>query len=133
MKDFDDALRILNGLTALGVRISIDNFGAGYSSLSTLKQFHLDTIKVDETFIRDLTSNAEDKTLVEAIIAMARVLGLKVVAGGVETLEQANMLGDNACDEIQGYFVSEPIPATALTALLQIHKSGMAAQNTSQA
>ncbi|MES2627022.1 MAG: EAL domain-containing protein, partial [Pseudomonadota bacterium] len=108
MKDFDRALQILHGLTALGVRISIDNFGAGYSSLSTLKQFHLDTIKVDEAFIRDLASNAEDKTLIEAIIAMAKVLGLNVVAGGVETREQARMLGENSCDEIQGFFVSGP-------------------------
>lgn len=127
MKDFSQALQVLHGLAALGVRISVDNFGAGYSSLSTLKQFHLDTIKVDEAFIRDLGSNTDDKSLIEAIIAMAKLLGLNVVAGGVETLEQAKFLGDSACDEIQGFFVSEPIPAAELTALLLLHKNSIPA------
>lgn len=119
MRDLENAARILQAITDLGIHISLDNFGAGYSSLSMLKQFRLDAIKVDETFIRDITSNAEDKDLMEAIITMARVLGLKVVAEGVETREQARFLGDNACDEIQGMFVSEPLPAEKMTALLE--------------
>jgi EAL domain-containing protein (putative c-di-GMP-specific phosphodiesterase class I) len=119
MRDFDNALRILKAITDLGVHISLDNFGAGYSSLAMLKQFRLATIKVDETFIRDITHNAEDKHLMEAIITMARMLGLKVVAEGVETREQARFLGENACDEIQGIFVSDALPADEMTALLK--------------
>jgi diguanylate cyclase (GGDEF)-like protein len=119
MRDFGTALRILKGITDLGVGVSLDNFGAGYSSLAMLRQARLDTIKVDETFIRDITSNTEDKHLMEAIINMARVLGLKVVAGGVETGEQARFLGANACDEIQGTYVSQVMPAEEMGAFLE--------------
>jgi diguanylate cyclase (GGDEF)-like protein len=118
MRDFDNALRILKGITDLGVHISLDNFGAGYFSLAMLKQVRLDTIKVDETFIRDITRNAEDKHLMEAIITMARVLGLKVVAEGVETHEQASFLAANSCDEIQGNYVSEVLPAAEMSAFM---------------
>lgn len=114
MYDLDKSLLILNRRKCLGVRIAIDNFGAGYSSLSILKQFALDTIKIDGTYIR-------------AIIAMAKVLALTVVAAGVETREQADMLDKNAGDDFLGFYFSEPIPAVFLTALLRAQSAAATA------
>jgi len=122
MRDLDKAVPVLDGLTSLGVRIAIDDFGAGYASLSALRKFHVNTIKVDNRFIRDIVSNAEDRNLVEAIIAMAKVLGLTVVAEGVETQEQADFLGRKSCDEIQGFYFSRPLPADSLTSLLESYE-----------
>ncbi|NWB96868.1 EAL domain-containing protein [Pseudomonas gingeri] len=119
MQDVKNALRVLNGLKTLKIRIAIDDFGIGYSSLSALKQFPLDSIKIDRSFIRDVTSVAEDKALTEAIIAMGRTLSLTVVAQGVETRAQADFLRDNACDEFQGFYFNKPVPADQFGALLQ--------------
>ncbi|MDB5972012.1 MAG: diguanylate cyclase [Hydrocarboniphaga sp.] len=119
MRDVDSSLRILTGLKNMGVRIAIDDFGIGYSSLSTLKQFPLDTIKIDRSFIRDVDSVAEDKDLTEAIIAMGRTLSLTVVAQGVETKEQADYLRQNACDEFQGFYFNKPVPADQIAELLR--------------
>ncbi|WP_248795515.1 EAL domain-containing protein [Pseudomonas sp. MWU13-2105] len=122
MQDVKRALRVLNGLKKLKVRIAIDDFGIGYSSLSALKQFPLDSIKIDRSFIRDVTSVAEDKALTEAIIAMGRTLSLTVVAQGVETREQADFLRDNACDEFQGFYFNKPVPADQFAVLLQAQR-----------
>jgi EAL domain-containing protein (putative c-di-GMP-specific phosphodiesterase class I) len=103
----------------MGIRIAIDDFGIGYFSLSTLKQFPLDTIKIDRSFIRDVAGVAEDKDLTEAIIAMGRTLSLTVVAQGVETKEQVDFLCRNGCDEIQGFYLNKPIPADQIAELLQ--------------
>jgi EAL domain-containing protein (putative c-di-GMP-specific phosphodiesterase class I) len=92
----------------MGVRLAIDDFGVGYSSLAHLKRFPIDTLKVDRSFIRDLPQDLEDKAITEAIIAMGRSLNLTVVAEGVETLEQQNFLQELDCDEIQGYYFSRP-------------------------
>ena len=119
MQDVKRALQVLNGLKKLKIRIAIDDFGIGYSSLSALKQFPLDSIKIDRSFIRDVTSVAEDKALTEAIIAMGRTLSLTVVAQGVETREQADFLRDNACDEFQGFYFNKPVPADQFGVLLQ--------------
>ncbi|MBV6748883.1 EAL domain-containing protein [Pseudomonas chlororaphis] len=119
MQDVKRALQVLNGLKKLKIRIAIDDFGIGYSSLSALKQFPLDSIKIDRSFIRDVTSVAEDKALTEAIIAMGRTLSLTVVAQGVETREQADFLRDNACDEFQGFYFNKPMPADQFGVLLQ--------------
>lgn len=119
MRDFEKTLRILTGLKSIGVRIAIDDFGIGYSSLATLKRFPLDTIKIDRSFIRDVASVAEDKDLTEAIIAMGRALSLTVVAQGVETKEQADFLRRNDCDEFQGFYLNKPEPADQIAALLQ--------------
>ncbi len=120
MHDVEKTLRILTGLTDLGVRIAIDDFGIGYFSLSMLRQFPIDTIKIDRSFIRDVTSVAEDKNLTEAIIAIGRTLSLTVVAQGVETQEQAEYLRKNACNEFQGFYFNRPVPADQVTELLRI-------------
>jgi diguanylate cyclase (GGDEF)-like protein len=117
--DVKRAMRVLTGLKHLRIRIAVDDFGIGYSSLAALKQFPLDAIKIDRSFIRDITSIAGDKALTEAIIAMGRVLSLTVVAQGVETKEQADFLRDNACDEFQGIYANKPVSADKFKALLQ--------------
>jgi diguanylate cyclase (GGDEF)-like protein len=118
MRDTGKTLRLLSGLKDLGVRIAIDDFGIGYASLLTLKQFPLDTIKIDRSFILNVASVAEDKTLTAAIIAMGKSLSLNVVAQGVETKEQADFLSDSACDELQGFYLNKPVPADQITQLL---------------
>ncbi|WP_197676976.1 bifunctional diguanylate cyclase/phosphodiesterase [Pseudomonas thivervalensis] len=118
MQDVKRALSVLTGLKHLQVRIAIDDFGIGYSSLSALEQFPLDVIKIDRSCICDTSSVSEDKALTEAIIAMGRTLSLTVVAQGVETKEQADFLRDNACDEFQGFYFNKPVPADQFKALL---------------
>ncbi|WLG98892.1 EAL domain-containing protein [Pseudomonas beijingensis] len=119
MQDVKRALSVLTGLKRLQVRIAIDDFGIGYSSLSALEQFPLDVIKIDRSCICDTSSVSEDKALTEAIIAMGRTLSLTVVAQGVETKEQADFLRDNACDEFQGFYFNKPVPADQFKLLLQ--------------
>lgn len=106
----------------MGIRIAIDDFGVGYSSLATLQQFPLDTIKIDRSCIRDLASVDENKALTEAIIAMGRTLSLTVVAQGVETKAQADFLRLNACDEFQGFYLDLPMPADQASLLLQTQR-----------
>ena len=105
----------------MGVRLAIDDFGTGYSSLGQIKNFPIDTLKVDRSFIRDLATNPGDKAITEAIIAMAKTLSLTVVAEGVETIEQENFLRAHACDEMQGYYFSTPIAGDEFAALLRSH------------
>ncbi len=118
MQDVGQAVRVLKELKAMGVKIAIDDFGTGYSSLSTLKLFPLDTFKIDRSFVRDVTSSAEDRSLIEAIIAVGKSLRLTVVAEGVETAEQARLLRDCGCDAIQGYFVNRPMARESFTGVL---------------
>lgn len=120
MRDVEKTMRILTGLKDMGIRIAIDDFGIGYFSLSTLRQFPLDTIKIDRSFIRDVANVAEDKDITEAIIAAGRALSLTVVAQGVETKEQAEYLLQNACDEFQGFYLNKPAPADQITELLRM-------------
>jgi EAL domain-containing protein (putative c-di-GMP-specific phosphodiesterase class I) len=119
MRDVEHTLRVFTGLKDLGARIAIDDFGIGYSSLSALERFPLDTIKIDRSFVRDITSAAEGKTLTEAIIAMGRTLSLTVVAQGVETKEQADFLRRNSCDQFQGFYLNRPMPGDELAELLR--------------
>jgi EAL domain-containing protein (putative c-di-GMP-specific phosphodiesterase class I) len=100
----------------LGISISIDDFGTGYSNLAYLKRFQVDALKIDIGFIRDVTTNADDAAIATAIINMAHSLRLKVIAEGVETREQLDFLRIYGCDEIQGYILSEPLPADELSA-----------------
>ncbi|MDP3846979.1 MAG: EAL domain-containing protein [Pseudomonas sp.] len=106
-------------LRSLGIKLAIDDFGTGYSSLSYLKRFPVHYVKIDQTFIRDLGSNAEDAAITRAIIAMAHGLELKVVAEGVESQAQLEFLKAHRCDEIQGYLVSPALPAAAFAQLLR--------------
>lgn len=115
------AIALLTAIKALGVRLAIDDFGTGYSSLGQLKNFPIDTLKVDRSFIRDLATNSEDKAITRAIIAMAKTLSLTVVAEGVETVEQETFLREQACDQMQGFYFSKPIAGDAFGALLRDH------------
>lgn len=111
MQDVERAVRILTGIKSLGVRLAIDDFGVGYSSLAQIKRFPIDTLKIDGSFIREIPANIEDKAITEAIIAMGRTLSLTVIAEGVETEEQEAFLREHACDQSQGYYFSRPVSA----------------------
>jgi diguanylate cyclase (GGDEF)-like protein len=118
MHDVDATLRILSRLKELGIRIAVDDFGIGYTSLATLQRFPLDTIKIDRSFIHGLAANKDDTGLADAVIAMGKNLSLTVVAQGVETSEQADFLRAHACDEIQGFYFNRPLPTELFTQLL---------------
>jgi len=119
IQNTERAGRVLGEIKAMGVRLAIDDFGVGYSSLTHLKRFPIDTLKVDRSFIRDLPSDNDDKAITEAIIAMGKSLNLTVVAEGVETQEQQDFLQEHACDEMQGFLFSKPIPSEAFAKLLR--------------
>jgi diguanylate cyclase (GGDEF)-like protein len=112
--DIDRATSVLREISESGITIAIDDFGTGYSSLSVLKALPIDILKIDQSFVRDLGKDLGDNAIVAAIVNMARAMALRVVAEGVETQEQLNILNDLGCDEHQGYFYSRPLPATAL-------------------
>ena len=114
----DHAVRVLRKLKKLGVKIFIDDFGTGYSSLSHLKRFPIDAVKIDRSFICDISTDADDAAIAGAVIAMAHSLKLKVIAEGVETLDQLESLRSLDCDQMQGYFVSRPAPAEDLVHVL---------------
>ena len=116
--DIDKTLQILTGLKALGVRIAIDNFGAGYSSLASLQQFPIDTIKIDRSFIRDVATPGKESDVTAAIISMGKSLSLNVVAQGVETKDQAEFLREHGCDEFQGFLFSEAVPSAKIASML---------------
>jgi len=109
----NEAIQLMEDLHERGVRLSIDDFGTGYSSLSYLKRFKAYKLKIDQSFVRDISSDPDDKAIVEAIISMARSLGMRTIAEGVETAEQMAYLYDRDCDEAQGYFIAQPMPADA--------------------
>ena len=115
----DQAVAVLERLHKLGVRLSVDDFGTGYSSLSYLKRFPVQTLKIDRSFVNDLTTDGDDGSIVTAIIAMAKSLKLEVVAEGVETREQLAFLTRLHCDKYQGYLFSRPIPADDCLRLLE--------------
>ena len=114
MADPERANQVLQQLHAMGIRISIDDFGTGYSSLSYLKRFPAQTVKIDRSFIRGLPEDKNDAAITQAVIAMAHSLGLAVVAEGVETHAQLQMLRLLGCDEAQGYLLGRPMPAADL-------------------
>ena len=117
--DVDSTLRTLAQLKALGIRIAVDDFGTGYSSLAMLQQFPLDTVKIDRSITRDFIGALENSQLTHAIIAMGKSLSLTVVAQGVETREQVELLRRHACDELQGFYFKHPLPAEQFAQLLQ--------------
>jgi EAL domain-containing protein (putative c-di-GMP-specific phosphodiesterase class I) len=112
-------LLLLLAIKEMGVRLAIDDFGTGYSSLGQLKNFPLDTLKVDRSFINDIPANAGAMAIAQATIAMGKAMKLTVVAEGVETAAQADFLRQHGCDEMQGYHFSKALNPEALTLLLQ--------------
>ncbi len=118
MRQVDSTIFKLQALKDLGLHISVDDFGTGYSSLNYLKRFPIDSVKVDRSFVNEITNDTDDAAIVTAIIAMAHSLKLDVVAEGVETEEQIAFLRELRCDEMQGYFFSHPVPVEQMTELL---------------
>jgi EAL domain-containing protein (putative c-di-GMP-specific phosphodiesterase class I) len=118
MQNVERGIKVLDAIRSRGVRLAIDDFGTGYSSMSLMKQFPIDTIKIDRSFVRDLAVNEEDRAIATAIISMGKALDLTVVAEGVETIEQDAFLRRRECDELQGYLYSKPVPADEIPPML---------------
>ena len=117
MYDPQAAVEIMDNLHELGIRMSIDDFGTGYSSLNYLKKFKVYKLKIDQSFVRDITTDQEDRAIVAAIISMSRDLGLQTIAEGVETVEQLDYLRAQGCNEAQGYYFNKPMPAAEIESL----------------
>ena len=109
---------MLQTIKRLGVILAIDDFGTGYSSMSLVKKFPLDVLKIDRSFVREVTRDSGDRAIADAIIALGRALDLTIVAEGVETAEQEAFLRVHNCDEVQGYLISKPIPPDEFAAFL---------------
>ena len=124
VRDRAAARRLLSRLHDLGMRVAIDDFGTGYSSLSILKGLPIDTLKIDRSFISDITSEHEGSALTAAIIHMGHDLGMTVVAEGVETPEQLKLLKQMECDEVQGFLFSKALSGDAFAAMLGTDRSG---------
>jgi EAL domain-containing protein (putative c-di-GMP-specific phosphodiesterase class I) len=116
--DVADTLDKMRALKKLGVRFSMDDFGTGYSSLSNLKQLPIDQIKIDQSFVRDLTTDEDDAVIVATIISMAKQMGLVVIAEGVENEAQRDLLITLGCRYFQGYLFSQPLPIVEFEQLL---------------
>ncbi|MFA7268629.1 MAG: EAL domain-containing protein [Sterolibacterium sp.] len=116
--ELDHTLGVLKAFKSRGLNISVDDFGTGYSSLSYLKRFPIDRLKIDQSFVRDLGSDADDRAIASAVVTLGHSLGMKVIAEGVETAEQLEILRGMGCDEVQGYFLARPMPSANVAALL---------------
>jgi EAL domain-containing protein (putative c-di-GMP-specific phosphodiesterase class I) len=119
MHDVEVSVVTLDALRAEGVRISLDDFGTGYSSLNYLKALPVDTVKLDQSFVRNVTTNRGDAAIATAILSLARSLDLGVIAEGVETRDQLDFLHDRGCDTMQGFLFSQPLPAAELETRLR--------------
>jgi EAL domain-containing protein (putative c-di-GMP-specific phosphodiesterase class I) len=118
MKRAESTERLLGTLRARGVQLAVDDFGTGYSSLSYLRRFPIDALKIDQSFVRQITTSPGDTSIVTAVISLARSLKLRVVAEGVETPEEMAFLQAQRCDEAQGYYFSRPVTAERFAGLL---------------
>jgi len=127
MDNPETAAATLQKLADMGVHLSIDDFGTGYSSLAYLKRFPIHALKIDRSFVRDITTDADDAAIAKAVIALAHSMKLRVIAEGVETGEQLDFLREQRCDQMQGYHLSRPVPARQLENLLRGHAAMQAA------
>jgi diguanylate cyclase (GGDEF)-like protein/PAS domain S-box-containing protein len=125
MQDPQSAIAVMNALYQNGTELSIDDFGTGYSSLAYLKNFPVGKLKIDRSFVRDIGSDVGNTAIVEAIIRMATVLGMRTVAEGVETQQQLDFLRQHGCDAMQGYLLSKPLPADAFARFLRARQDGL--------
>ena len=119
MEDLEQNIALLERLRSRGIGLSLDDFGTGYSSLSYLKRFPVDTLKIDRSFITDLTQNADDAAITRAIIEMAHSLNMSVVAEGVETTQHLEILRAMGCDGIQGFLISRPVEENKIREMLR--------------
>jgi EAL domain-containing protein (putative c-di-GMP-specific phosphodiesterase class I) len=119
MSDPEESIAILEKLSAMGVLVSVDDFGTGYSSMSYLRRFPIDKLKIDRSFINDVASRPEDASIVRAIVSLAHSLKLKVVAEGVESMEQLEFLKTLGCDQYQGFHYSAALPASKFEELVR--------------
>lgn len=126
MESLESTMEQLKRLKQLGVRVSIDDFGTGYSSLNYLRKLPIDTLKIDQSFVRDIGSDENGEAIVIAIIQLAKNLRLRVIAEGVETEEQQDFLKYVNCDEMQGFFFSKPLPVGEIERYLKTEKSSLA-------
>jgi diguanylate cyclase (GGDEF)-like protein len=118
LHDTVDTLATLRQLRAIGIGVALDDFGTGYSSLSYLRSFPFNKIKIDQSFVRDMTANKESMSIIRAVTGLGQSLGMKTIAEGVETIEQLDRLRHEGCTEVQGYYFSRPIPAGELPSLM---------------
>jgi len=123
MEDIDEAISILNNLRSMGISISVDDFGTGYSSLSYLKKLPINKVKIDKSFISNLTTDSEDAVLTQTIIKMAELLNLEVVAEGVESKEQVDLLSEYGCHWMQGYYFAKPMTASKYETFIENWKN----------
>ncbi len=121
MQNVERAMRILKAIKGVGVMLAVDDFGTGYSSMSLLKKFPIDVLKIDRSFVHEISNNSEDQAIADAIIALGRALQLTIVAEGVETAEQEAFLRAHHCDQIQGYLISKPLPPDEFAAFMADH------------
>ena len=111
MRDIQYSINLVNELKRIGVCVSLDDFGTGYSALNYLKDFSIDILKIDRSFVHNLKANSQDGAIVKAIIMMCQGLSLKTVAEGVETVEQLDLLKRYGCNAVQGFYYSKPLPS----------------------
>jgi len=119
MQNAEGVISLMKDFQRLGIALSLDDFGTGYSSLSYLKRFPIDTLKIDQSFVRGLPDDTDDTAIAKAIISLARNLGIRVIAEGVENVAQMDFLRAAECDEIQGYYYSRPLPEEDFVRFLQ--------------
>ena len=122
MSDTEFTLQRLHQLKEIGIRIALDDFGTGYSSLSYLRRFPFDRIKIDKSFVRDIETRSDSRSIAVATLSLAKSLGMRCTAEGVETRYQADFLRDCGCDELQGFFISRAQPLEKLQHMIELKK-----------